>query len=42
MKHFSLRKTGFCVAKVVKTFDGIAQSTETLEEFRYKILHSFA
>ncbi len=40
MKHFSLLKTGFSVAKVVKTFSCIAQATETIDEFRYKMLYS--
>ncbi len=35
MKHL-----GFCVAKVVKTFGFLAFITETLDEFRYQLLHS--
>ncbi len=42
VKHFLMRKTGFCVAKVVKTFGFIAYTAETLDEFRYKMLHSVA
>ncbi len=30
------------VAKVVKTFGCIAQTTETLDEFRYEMLHAVA
>ncbi len=35
-RHLAMLKTGFCVAKVVKTFGCIAQTTETLDEFRYE------
>ena len=31
--------TGFCVAKVVKTFGFIAENNETLDEFLYKAIH---
>ena len=44
---FSAGKTdfsvaNFSVAKVVKTFGCIAYTTETLDEFRYKMLHNIA
>ncbi len=37
---FLVQKTGLCVAKVVKIFGCIAETTETLDEFRCKILLS--
>ncbi len=37
-----MQKPGFCFAKVVKTFGCIAQTTETLDEFRYKVLYGVA
>jgi hypothetical protein len=42
MKQFPLLKSCFFVAKVVKTFSCIAQTTENLVEFRYRQLHSVA
>ncbi len=36
VQHHALLKTRFCVAKVVKTFGCIAQTTETLDEFHYR------
>ncbi len=38
VKHLALPKARFRVAKVVKTFGCIALTTETLDEFRYKML----
>ena len=33
----TIRSTGLCVAKVVKTFGCVARTPETLDEFRYEI-----
>ncbi len=42
MKQFLPPELCFFVAKAVKTFGCIAQTTETLDEFRYRMLHSVA
>ncbi len=38
VKHLAMRKTGFYVAKVVKTFGRLGDAAETLDEFRCKKL----
>ena len=40
VKHSSLLKKSLCVAKFDKTFGCIAETTETLDEFRYEMLNS--
>ena len=42
MKQFPLPELRFFVAKVVKNFGSIAKTTETLDEFRYRMLRSVA
>ena len=36
VRHFGIVKTGFRVAKVVNTFGCVANTAESLDEFRYK------